>query len=105
MKVALLPKRTRGATVHARLVIRYGDEKSLFGMSPVQSVTAVMLDRGAAGMTREQIRDAFNQLKARVSFQGGRRLLARPDCGARARAGHRPPRAGSRPRHRRFERD
>jgi zinc protease len=71
MKVALLPKRTRGATVHARIVIRYGDEKSLFGMSPVQAVTAAMLDRGAAGMSREQIRDAFNQLKARVSFQGG----------------------------------
>jgi hypothetical protein len=33
---------------------------------------------------------------AAVSGDGGRRLLARPDCGARARAGHRPPRAGSR---------
>jgi zinc protease len=71
MRVALMPKRTRGAGVNARLVIRYGDEKSLFGAASAPGVTGTMLDRGAGGMTRGQIQDAFDKLKARVRFNGG----------------------------------
>jgi len=70
MKVALLPKRTRGATVHARLVLHLGDEQSLFGTSPTGSLTATMLNRGAGGLTRQQIQDQFDKLKARVGFGG-----------------------------------
>jgi len=68
MKVALVPKRTRGATVNADIVLRFGDEKSLLGMQTVSELAASMLDRGAAGMTREEIQDALDKLKARVSF-------------------------------------
>jgi len=70
MGVALLPKRTRGASVHARMVMKYGDEKSLAGTMPAASTTAMMLTRGAAGMTRAQIQEAFDRLKARVAFAG-----------------------------------
>jgi zinc protease len=68
MNVALMPKRTRGGTVNARLTIRMGDEKSLQGSAPAGSVVASMLNRGAGGMTRTQIQDAFDKLKARVNF-------------------------------------
>jgi len=71
MSVALLAKRTRGATVHARITLRFGDEKSLFGTSPAGSLTGNMLPRGAGGMTRQQIQDEFDKLKARVNFNGG----------------------------------
>jgi zinc protease len=70
MKVALLPKRTRAAAVSARLVLRFGDEKSLAGTPPLGTVTAAMVNRGAAGMTRTEIQDTFDKLKARVSFDG-----------------------------------
>jgi zinc protease len=71
MKVAMVPKRTRGGTVNALMLMRFGDEKSLFGTETLGELTLEMLDRGAGGMTREQIRDAFDKLKARVNFFGG----------------------------------
>jgi zinc protease len=48
-----------------------GDAAALAGTPPVGPVTASMLARGAGGMTRTQIQDAFDKLKARVSFTGG----------------------------------
>jgi zinc protease len=76
MNVALMPKRTRGGAVQARLVIRYGDEKSLLNVAHAGLVTAAMLDRGAGGMTRAQIQDAFDKLKARVAIFGGDTRMA-----------------------------
>ena len=35
LKAALLPKGTRGTAVHAQLVLRFGDEKNLFGQKAV----------------------------------------------------------------------
>ncbi len=48
MKVALLPKGTRGQAVQAMLTLRYGDEKSLFGIGDVPAFAAALLDRGTA---------------------------------------------------------
>jgi zinc protease len=76
MRVALLPKRTRGATVNVRLVLHLGDEKSLTGTPPVGPLTAAMLNRGAAGMSRQDIQDAFDRLKARISFTGDNAAVA-----------------------------
>jgi zinc protease len=71
MKVALLTKRTRGATVNAQLVLHLGDEKSLFGTGSIGAMTGSMVSRGADGLTRTQIQDTFDRLKARVSIGGG----------------------------------
>jgi zinc protease len=76
MRLALLQKKTRGATVHAYLVLRLGDEQSLFGSDPVGSLTAAMLSRGAANLTRQQIQDEFDRLKAQVNFRGDSTTLA-----------------------------
>ncbi len=70
LKTALLPKGTRGNVVRARLVLRFGDEKSLFGQETVASFAAALLDKGGAGMTRQQIADRFDQLQADVSLSG-----------------------------------
>jgi len=70
MRVALLPKRTRGAAVQLRLVMHLGDERSLAGTAAASTMAAAMLPRGAGGMTRVQLQDAFDKLKARVGFQG-----------------------------------
>jgi len=70
MKVALLPKGSRGQAVQARLTLRFGDEKSLSGLGQVPDFTAALLDRGTAKYTRQQIEDRFAALKAQVSIGG-----------------------------------
>ena len=71
LQVALLPKGARGQAVKARLTLRYGDEKSLFGVGDVPEFTAALLDRGTPSMTRQQIQDRFEALQADVSFGAG----------------------------------
>jgi zinc protease len=76
MRVALLPKRTRANVVNARIVLHLGDEQSLTGTPPLGSMTAAMLNRGAAGLSRQDIQDAFDKLKARVTFAGDNAAVA-----------------------------
>ena len=70
MKLALLPKKTRGGTVVARLVLHWGDEQSKMGRSAACKLASAMLMRGSRKHTREQLRDEFDRLKARVSVSG-----------------------------------
>lgn len=71
MKLALLPKKTRGESVEARITLRFGDEKSLAGKATSGEFTASMLDKGTKKHTRQQIKDAFDRLKANVIIGGG----------------------------------
>jgi zinc protease len=75
MKVLLLPKGTRGRVVQARLRLHYGDETALMGLETVASMTAALLDKGAEGLTRAQISDRFDQLRAQVGFQASEQTL------------------------------
>jgi zinc protease len=70
MEVALLPKGSRGKAVSATLVLNLGDEKSVFGLTEVGEATAAMLTKGTPKLTRQQIQDRFDQLKAQVSIGG-----------------------------------
>ena len=71
LKVGLLPKATRGQAVQARLVLRFGDVDALRGLGTTSTVMAALLDKGGAGMSRQQLRDRFTQLKAQVGIGGG----------------------------------
>ncbi|MEP6802033.1 MAG: pitrilysin family protein [Acidobacteriota bacterium] len=71
MKLALLPKKTRGETVVATMTLRFGDEKSLMNRSTAADLAADMLRRGTAKHTRQQINDEFDRLKARIAISGG----------------------------------
>jgi zinc protease len=70
IETALLPKKTRGNVVAARITLRYGDEKSLANKATVSDLTGSMLDKGTKTKTRQQLKDEFDRLKARVSFFG-----------------------------------
>jgi len=70
MKVALLPKKTRGQSVKIALQIDQGDEKSLFGTSYQGTLTAAMLTRGTTKHTRQEIEDTLDRLRAKVTFRG-----------------------------------
>ncbi len=70
MKVALLPKKTRGESVNLQLVLRLGSEASLKDKDIPGSMAAQMLMRGSVKHTRQQIQDTLDKLKAEVSLFG-----------------------------------
>jgi zinc protease len=70
IEMALLPKTTRGNVVAAKITLRYGDEKSLMNKATISDLTGSMLDKGTKTKTRQQLKDEFDKLKARVSFFG-----------------------------------
>lgn len=71
MELALLPKKTRGQSVEARITLRFGDERSLANKSTAAEFAAAMLDKGTSKHTRQEIKDSFDRLKANVFIGGG----------------------------------
>ncbi len=71
LELALLSKRTRGATVVANMIFRFGDEKSLMNRSTEARLAAEMLQRGTSKHTRQQIREELDKLKAQVTVTSG----------------------------------
>lgn len=71
VKLALLPKSTRGHLVNARLVVQFGDAETLRGQREISRAVGALLDNGTATMTRQQIEDRFDALRADVGFAGG----------------------------------
>lgn len=67
LKLALLPKKTRGEQVYATLTLRWADESSKAGRATACSMASAMLMRGTQRKTREQLRDELTRLKANVS--------------------------------------
>lgn len=74
MKMAMLPKKTRGEAVEVRLTLRFGDEKSLANQGTAAEFAAYMLNKGTTTKTRQQIKDEFDRLKANVFISGGAQL-------------------------------
>jgi zinc protease len=71
VKVVLLPKKTRGGTVTASFIARFGDEKSLFGKVAIGELTGATLMRGTKTKSRQQIQDEMDRLKAEIRVTGG----------------------------------
>jgi zinc protease len=70
MKLALLPKKTRGGTVVAQLGLQWGDEQSKLNRAAACGIAGSMLMRGTRKNSREQLRNHFDRLKANVSIGG-----------------------------------
>jgi zinc protease len=66
MKLALLPKATRGRTVRVAMALRLGTERSLMGQREVSELAAAMIDKGGAGLSRVQIQDRLDALKSEL---------------------------------------
>jgi zinc protease len=71
MKVALLPKKTRGETAQFELRLDIGDLASLRNSIPVSNLTAAMLDRGTTRHDRQAFADALDKLRAKLDIGGG----------------------------------
>mgnify|MGYP003575438479 CR=1 FL=1 len=70
LKVAVLPKGSRGNAVRAVLTLHFGNERTLFGTNDVPSFVADMLDKGTASLSRQQVQDRLDALKAEVGIGG-----------------------------------
>ncbi len=75
LKVALLPKKTRGEDVTARLTLRFGNEESLKGQATAAEFLGPLMVRGTKKHSRQQLEDEMDKLKARVSATSGPGLL------------------------------
>src|SRR5690606_27692905 len=62
---------TRGERVEARMVVRFGDEEDMKGQRSVSEAVASLLHHGTSKMTRQEIEDRFNALRATVDVNGG----------------------------------
>ena len=71
ISLALLPKETRGDQVVASMVFRIGNLEKLQNKAAIADLTGDMLMKGTKNMTKQQIQDAFDKLKANVSVSGG----------------------------------
>jgi zinc protease len=71
LKLAVLPKKTRGQSVNVFLRLRYGTAAAVTGKAVVADLAADMLLRGSRHHTRQQIRDSLDRLQARVNVFGG----------------------------------
>jgi len=70
MRVALLPKKTRGGTVQVQLRLHHGDEASLKGMTPRGAMAAAMLAMGTKKRDRQAFEDTLDQLRAKLALGG-----------------------------------
>ncbi|HEX4883572.1 MAG TPA: insulinase family protein, partial [Casimicrobiaceae bacterium] len=75
MKVALLPKKTRGGSVRFSLRLNQGTEQTLTGTSPTGALTAAMLSRGTQKRSRQAFQDELDKLRARVGIGGGETVV------------------------------
>ncbi len=71
MQLAMLSKQTRGQTVSGQLQLDFGDAQSLQGQATVSALTARMLMRGAGTLSRAALSSRLDELKAKVSVEGG----------------------------------
>ena len=70
MKVVELAKQTRGNTVSGTIVMSNGTLESLAGRRNVPAFTAGMLLRGAGNLSRKEIADRLQDLKATIGLRG-----------------------------------
>ena len=71
LKLAFLPKKTKGGSLRLVLTMRFGAEKDLKGRTTVAALLPNMLMRGTKKRSFQQIKDRLDQLRAEVDFGGG----------------------------------
>jgi zinc protease len=70
LKLALLPKSTRGDTVTVNLHLEFGDQQSLFGRQVQARMMEMMLLRGTTSKSRQELLDAIQHLKINGDLLG-----------------------------------
>ncbi|MBI4716822.1 MAG: insulinase family protein [Planctomycetes bacterium] len=71
MKLAMLPKRTRGNSVNGRVTLHFASEADLKGRQAAIFMLGKMLTRGSKNYTFQQLQDKLDELKATVDISAG----------------------------------
>src|SRR5258706_7746292 len=71
IKVALLPKKTRGQEVQMLLTLRYGTGENLKGFEAEAGMLPQLMLRGTKKLSYQQLRDELDRLNATISAGGG----------------------------------
>jgi len=75
LKVALLPKSTRGQAVRASLALRLGSAETLANWGEVPDALGALLDKGSKTLDRQQVQDRLDALQAELGFDMGPGVL------------------------------
>ena len=75
IKLAFLPKKTRGGSVQLRLTLRYGNAENLKGFNEAAAFLPELMTQGTEKMTRQQIKDALDKNLARLGTGMGGRMM------------------------------
>jgi zinc protease len=70
LKLALLPKKTKGGSVRLVLTMRFGEEKDVKGHTMAAAILPSMVMRGTKQRTYQQVKDQLDLLRAEVDFGG-----------------------------------
>ncbi len=71
LKVALLPKKTRGQTVNLQLTLRYGNEQNLKGFNEAAALLPDLMTRATKQLSRQALADALDKANATLAASGG----------------------------------
>lgn len=71
LKLAMVPKKTRGEVVQLSLQLHFGDLESLRGRATAARLVGQMLMRGSQAHSREQVQEEINRLQAQFQVRGG----------------------------------
>lgn len=70
VKVAMLPKKTRGERVEVQLSLDFGNPQTARDGSDAADFIAPLLLRGSAGLSRQQLRDQLEAMKTQLDISG-----------------------------------
>ena len=70
MRVTMLPKKSRGGVVFARVTLRMGTEQALMNRANAGGMAASLLNRGTQLRSRQALKDTLDKLKATVRPSG-----------------------------------
>src|SRR5262249_393045 len=70
IKLALLPKPTRGEQIQLRLTLHYGDEKNLQGFEGAAGLLPELMARGTKQLSYQKLHDELDTLEATLAASG-----------------------------------
>ena len=76
LRITVLPKKSRGEVVFARVTLRMGTLQSLQNRARAGAMTAALLNRGTQLRSRQAMKDTLDKLKATVRPSGAAVLVA-----------------------------
>jgi len=70
VKLALLPKRTRGEVLQLTLRLHYGNAESLKGLETAATVLPTLMTKGTKQLSQQQIKDALDKRRSTMRVSG-----------------------------------